>query len=181
MAFGNYNNGYNPYGGYYQPQYYQPQMQQPQMQMSIQQPVQQPQQQSYIPMIYVSGIEGAKAYFMNPSSAVFLRDSENPTRVYYKTTDAQAKPTMVAYELNEISLDEKGNEIPSEKETPVTDYLKKEDLKDLVTINDFKGFTEGITAFMNNLSNDIKKSLETAKNNEIRQYSKPYYPKKGGK
>ena len=87
------NNNYynqNPYGNYYgQPMY--------------QQPVQ--QTQSIIPMSYVNGLEGAKAYWMGTNQIAYLRDNNDDSIMYEKKTDAVGKYYMKAYKLTELETD----------------------------------------------------------------------------
>lgn len=93
----NYNNPYNQYPyinnnyGYQQPTYqptYQPQYQQP--------------QQSYIPLTFVSGIEGAKAFIVAPNQVVFLKDSDSDL-IFQKKADAQGKYEMKAFHMIEVT------------------------------------------------------------------------------
>lgn len=90
----NYN--YNQYGQYPY-NYTQYQYQQPQPQMQIQQ-MQQPQQTQYIPLTFVSGIEGAKAFIVAPNQTVYLRDSDTET-LFIKTADTQGRYTLKTYNL----------------------------------------------------------------------------------
>lgn len=80
----NYNNPYNsyPYAAYNQPQ--------------IQQP-----QTTYLPLTFVSGIEGAKAFIVGANQTVYLKDSDSNV-LYEKKADAQGRYTLIAYELNKI-------------------------------------------------------------------------------
>ena len=57
----------------------------------------QPMQQ-YIPLTFVSGIEGAKAYIVAPNQTVYLRDSDSDT-IFIKTADAQGRYTLNTYTL----------------------------------------------------------------------------------
>ena len=81
----NYNNPYNsyPYVAYNQ----QPQIQQPQT--------------TYLPLTFVSGIEGAKAFIVGANQTVYLKDSDS-NMLYEKKADAQGRYTLIAYELNKI-------------------------------------------------------------------------------
>lgn len=91
------NNNYynqNPYGNYYgQPMY--------------QQPVQQ-QTQTIVPMTYVNGLEGAKAFWMGTNSIAYLRDNNDDTILYEKKTDAVGKYYIKGYKLTEMELDNNG-------------------------------------------------------------------------
>ena len=87
-------NNYNPYGQQY------------------------PYQQQYIPLTFVNGIEGAKAYIVAPNQTVYLRDSDSDI-IFIKSADPQGRYMLKAY-----------NMVPVEKqETPV--YATVDALKDL--------------------------------------------------
>ena len=90
------NNYYNqmPYG--YGSNYYQ------------QQPMQQQMQPTIIPMVYVNGLEGAKAYWMGTNSIAYLRDNNDDTILYEKKTDAMGKYYIKGFKLSEMQLDQNG-------------------------------------------------------------------------
>ena len=100
----NYNNPYyNPYqqypytqGNTQSTQQYQ-QMQYQQMQM----PQQQPQQTNYLPLTFVNGIEGAKAFIVHPNQVIYLKDSDS-NLLFEKKADAQGKYTITAFELKQV-------------------------------------------------------------------------------
>lgn len=87
------NNYYNqyPYNNYYQPQY---------QQMPMQQPT-----QIIIPMTYVNGLEGAKAYWMGTNSIAYLRDNNDDSILYEKKTDAVGKYQIKGYKLTELQTE----------------------------------------------------------------------------
>ena len=91
------NNFYNqnPYGyNYYQnPNMYQ------------QQPMQQVPQQAIIPMTYVNGLEGAKAYWMATNSIAYLRDNNDDSILYEKKTDSLGKFQIKGYKLTELQVE----------------------------------------------------------------------------
>lgn len=131
----NYNNNpyanpyYNPYQQYpytAQQNYQQPQYQQPQMQ-------QVQTQTNYLPLTFVSGIEGAKAFIVPANSIIYLKDSES-NLLFEKKADAQGKYTMTAFELKQIDLNNpnKNNDV----QQPQVEYLTKKDLKDYATFED---------------------------------------------
>lgn len=66
---------------------------------------------------YVQGIEGAKAFFVQPNQTVFLRDSEQNI-LYEKSADFQGRTTMKIYELHEV-----GNK-PNVSYVPYEDFNK---------------------------------------------------------
>lgn len=77
-------NNYNPYNNYPYAAYNQ-----------------QPQQTTYLPLTFVSGIEGAKAFIVGANQTVYLKDSDSNI-LYEKKADAQGRYTLIAYELNKI-------------------------------------------------------------------------------
>lgn len=60
-----------------------------------------PQQQTAPGLIQVTGLEGAKAYPMNPNTEVALFDG-NRDVFYLKRTDAGGYPTVEAYEFKPL-------------------------------------------------------------------------------
>ena len=62
------------------------------------QPQQMQQQTQYIPLTFVSGIEGAKAFIVTPNQTVYLRDSDSDM-IFIKTADTQGRYTLKTYNL----------------------------------------------------------------------------------
>ena len=90
------NNYYNsPYG--YNNYYQQPQMQQ-------QMPA-----QTIVPMTYVNGLEGAKAYWMGTNQIAYLRDNNDDSILYEKRTDSLGKYYIKGFKLTEMQLDQNGS------------------------------------------------------------------------
>lgn len=89
-----YNQNPYGYGGYYQQPMYQAQPQ-----------IQQVQQQVVIPLTYVNGLEGAKAYFMGTNQVAYLRDNNDDSILYEKKTDNVGKYQMKAYKLTELKTE----------------------------------------------------------------------------
>ena len=113
----NYNNPYyNPYqqypytNGYGNQQTYQ-QVQQPQT--------------SYLPLTFVSGLEGAKAFIVGANQVVYLRDSDSNI-LYEKRADQQGKYTLIAYELKPLDMNK-----PVQEQKVVNEYATVSDLKSL--------------------------------------------------
>lgn len=105
------NNNYNSYGygGYgYNSNYYNPTSQ---------------QHASYIPLTFVNGIEGAKAYIVSPNSTIYLRDSDSD-KIFIKSSDAQGRLMMKTYRLVEINDNE-----PKQQTQDFTSFATKDDLK----------------------------------------------------
>ena len=136
----NYNNPYyNPYQQYPYTNGY-----------GNQQNYQQVQQQtSYLPLTFINGIEGAKAFIVAPNQTVYLKDSDSNI-LYEKRADQQGKYTLVAYELKPIDLS--SNNVVSTK----TEYA---------TTSDLNALKSSFIEQMNILSRQIEKLVE-AKNTE---------------
>ncbi len=126
MAYGYNNNPYNQYN-YNQNGYgVYPNQQMTQYPQQYQQSYQayQPQQQQvvYHPLTFVNGIEGAKAFIVNPNQVFYLLDSDSNT-LYVKTADAQGRCELKSFVL---STTESNNNY----QKPITpiNYVTKEDL-----------------------------------------------------
>lgn len=139
----NYNNPYyNPYqqypytSGYVNQQTYQ-QVQQPQT--------------SYLPLTFVSGLEGAKAFIVGANQVVYLRDSDSNI-LYEKRADQQGKYTLIAYELKPLDTNK-----PIQEQNVVSEYATTSDLKALETL---------FVNRMNNLSSEIEKLIKN-ENKEV--------------
>lgn len=91
------NNNYynNPYG--YNNYYQQPQMQQQMLAQTI------------VPMTYVNGLEGAKAYWMGTNQIAYLRDNNDDSILYEKRTDSLGKYYIKGFKLTEMQLDQNGS------------------------------------------------------------------------
>jgi len=70
-------------------------------------------------IIWVQGIEGAKAYQLQPNSNAMLMDSESDNRFYIKVSDNVGMCTLRTFEYTEIT-----NSSPNSDE-----YVKKSDLR----------------------------------------------------
>ena len=117
----NYNNPYfNPYQNY---QYSQPQT-------------------NYLPLTFISGIEGAKAFIVAPNQTVYLKDSDSNI-LYEKKADSQGRYSLTAYEMK-----------------PITESNKQQ--VDYATINDLEALKERL----NILSSEVQKLTREAENNE---------------
>lgn len=85
-------NNYNPYNQYPYTQYNNNYNQ-----------FNQPQQTTYLPLTFINGIEGAKAFIVGANQTVYLKDSDSNI-LYEKRADAQGRYTLTAYELNKIDM-----------------------------------------------------------------------------
>ena len=78
-------------------------------------------------IIWVQGIEGAKAYQMPPNSNIQLMDSENDGVFYIKVTDNIGMATLRVFRYSEVTSRE------MKKDTPdLSEYVKKSELNDLI-------------------------------------------------
>ena len=124
----NYNNPYfNPYNQY---PYSQPQ----------------PQQTNYLPLTFVSGIEGAKAFIVAPNQTVYLKDSDSNI-LYEKKADAQGRYSLTAYEMK-----------------PVNDTSKQQ--IEFATTSDLETIRAMLTEKIDILSKDVETLLNGAKKGE---------------
>ena len=153
----NYNPYYNPYQQYpytgnnqnYQqmqtPNYYQ------------QQPIQQtqPVQTNYLPLTFVNGIEGAKAYIVGARQTIYLKDSDS-NLLFEKKADDQGQCTLIAYELKHIDLNNIGKEQPVVK-VQNENYLTKEDIKEFITKSDINALETIFETKLDKLSSRIEK------------------------
>ena len=123
----NYNNPYfNPYNQY---PYSQPQ----------------PQQTNYLPLTFVSGIEGAKAFIVAPNQVIYLKDSDSNI-LYEKRADDQGRYSLVAYEMK-----------------PVND---SKSTSDYATTSDLNALKSMLTEKIDILSKDVQTLLNEAKKGE---------------
>lgn len=124
----NYNNPYfNPYNQY---PYTQPQ---------------QPQT-NYLPLTFISGIEGAKAFIVAPNQVVYLKDSDSNI-LYEKKADAQGRYSLTAYEMK-----------------PVNDTSKQQ--SQYATTSDLDALKTMLTEKIDILSKDVETLLNGAKKGE---------------
>ncbi len=126
-----YQNYQNPYGGGYG-SYQQP---------IYQQPVQQPTQK-YLPLTFVNGIEGAKAFIVNPNQTYYLIDDDSNT-LYVKSADNLGKPSLKTFKIKAVEYDEQGH-IKEEM------YATKEELN---------SFVNSFSSRLNNLTEKIEKTI----------------------
>lgn len=103
-------------------QYLQGQQQNPYLQQRTTYPVQSNG------IIWVQGVEGAKAYQMNPNSILQLMDSENDGIFYIKVSDNIGMTTLRVFRYEEIQSTPKET-APS---VDLSAYVRKDELKDLI-------------------------------------------------
>lgn len=108
--------------------------------MNYQQPFyQQPQNNG---VVWVQGIEGAKAHPVGAGQAVLLMDSDSDC-LYLKSADASGMPSLRIFDYKERT-----NTPQKPQNEAVGDFLTEEDLSDYVTKNDLK---KAITALKKEL------------------------------
>lgn len=120
MAYGNnFYGGYN-YGGYNYTN--------PQMQMQTQQ-VQQPQQQVYLPLTFVNGINEAKMFIVQPNQTFYLRDNTAKDILYIKSVDSQGTPNIQIKKL--VDVQEQPLQTMQQNQIDLSGYVTKEEFQKL--------------------------------------------------
>ena len=109
------------------------------------QPQPQPQQTNYLPLTFVSGIEGAKAFIVAPNQVIYLKDSDSNI-LYEKRADAQGRYSLTAFEMK-----------------PVND---SKSTSDYATTSDLNALKSMLTEKIDILSNEVKTLLNEAKKGE---------------
>lgn len=153
-----YNNNPYIYGNpYYQmPSYYNNHYQQ------------QPQQTNYMPLTFVNGIEGAKAFIVPANSVVYLKDSDS-TILFEKKADQQGKYTLLAYNLVPIKdINNIKRELDANNNATSNNIISKDDLSPFVTKSEFKAFERDFFNEIGKISSMLEKPRSVAKNNEKR-------------
>ena len=127
---------YNPYNQYPYTNYNYQQTNNMQYQ---QMPQQQPQlQTTYLPLTFVNGIEGAKAFIVGANQTIYLKDSDSNI-LFEKKADNQGKYTITAFELKPIELANIGKENKTEQINYITfEDFKKYELKFEKSLEDLK-------------------------------------------
>lgn len=93
-----------------------------------QQPMQTTMQQPTSPLIWVQGIEAAKAYPVAPNATVQLWDSERSS-VYLKSADSSGMPTLRIFDLVEKTHAAIGAEISTDER--LKNYVTREEFEEL--------------------------------------------------
>ena len=99
-----------------------------------------------MPLTFISGIEGAKAFIVAPNQVVYLKDSDSNI-LYEKKADAQGRYSLTAYEMKPVNDTSKQQ----------SQYATTSDLDALKTM-----FTEKIDI----LSKDVETLLNGVKKGE---------------
>lgn len=83
-------------------------------------------------IIWVQGIEGAKAYQLSPNSNAMLLDSESDGRFYIKTSDNIGMCNLRIFEYREIT-----NTPKAETNIDMSQYVTRDELSEI--LNSLKG------------------------------------------
>lgn len=94
------------------------------------QPYQQPQPQNN-GVVWVQGIEGAKAHPVAAGQSVLMMDSDSDC-LYLKSADASGMPSLRVFDYKERDTSQK----PQNED--MSDFLTKDDLSDYVTKDSLK-------------------------------------------
>lgn len=86
-----------------------------------------PQGQSTNGINWVQGIEGAKAWQLQPNSNIILLDSENDGKFYIKTSDNVGMCNLRVFKYEEITNVPKQN-----SELDLSEYVKRSELESLI-------------------------------------------------
>lgn len=86
-----------------------------------------PQQAPSNGINWVQGIEGAKAWQMQPSSNTMLLDSENDGVFYIKTSDNVGMCNLRMFKYEEITTQQK------QPTVDMSEYVKRSELEELIT------------------------------------------------
>lgn len=159
----NYNNYNNPYA-YGQPNYAKYGQQNQQMYGGYSQPqpqVQQPMSQqpmalaNYLPLTFVSGIEGAKAFIVQPNQIFYLKDSDS-NLLFEKRADELGKYTLNVFELKQVEIDQVGKKIDS---TPIKteNFVDKNELDKYMTLDEFSKYEVKMDNALDRISRQLDK------------------------
>lgn len=163
--------GYSPYsmyGGYQQPQPQQMQnqyqaMQQPQMQNMNQN--QEQNYQRYLPLTFVNGLVGAKSFIVGPNQIYYLKDSDKGSNLLFeKKSNAQGEPSLRAWELKEINIEDIGKPKEEKIVQPTIDtsnFVKRNELVGFATQEDINKLEVLFDTKIDKLLSKIEKLSKT--------------------
>lgn len=80
-------------------------------------------------ILWVQGIEGAKAYQMSPNQILQLMDSENDGIFYIKTTDNIGMANLRVFKYTEITANEMKPQVAG---VDLSQYVKRDELSELI-------------------------------------------------
>ena len=83
-------------------------------------------------IVWVQGIEGAKAWQLNPNSMVILLDSEVEGKMYIKVSDNIGMSSLRVFNYVEEVAKPTTAEVTVNQNLDLSQYVKKEELSDLI-------------------------------------------------
>ena len=100
-------------------------------------------QYSMIPLTFVNGIEGAKAYIVPANSTIYLRDSDS-NMLFIKSSDPMGRSYLKAYRMEEIDENQTSMSFKQEDYVKISDFRALQEdfntLKATITqMNESKG------------------------------------------
>ena len=82
-------------------------------------------------ILWVNGIEGAKAWQLNPSSMAILLDSENEGKMYIKVSDSIGMSSLRIFNYVEEFPSTTKN-VTTNKDLDLSQYVRKDELTNLI-------------------------------------------------
>lgn len=82
-------------------------------------------------IIWVQGIEGAKAWQLNPNSMVILLDSEAEGKMYIKVSDNIGMSSLRIFNYTEENINENNN-VTANKDLDLSQYVRKDELSIMI-------------------------------------------------
>lgn len=149
----NYSGGAN-YNNFNQPNYVQPQVPQNNFNNQFQNQFQNvAPQTNYLPLTFVNGIEGAKAFIVQPNQTIYLKDSDS-NLLFEKRADSQGKYTLNAFEMKDVQINDLGKKI--EPKAILTDNLaEKKELENYLTLEEFSKYEIKMNNALDRLTRQI--------------------------
>lgn len=113
------------------------------------------QQTNYLPLTFVNGVEGAKAFIVNPNQTIYLKDSDS-NLLFEKRADSQGKYSLVGYKLEEISINDI-NKTTNESTEVVNKFATKDEVKEFAKLGDLNALETLFDSKLDKLSSRIEK------------------------
>ena len=83
-------------------------------------------------IVWVQGIEGAKAWQLNPNSMVILLDSEAEGKMYIKVSDNIGMSSLRIFNYTEELPKSNNSDVTINNDLDLSQYVKKDELIDLI-------------------------------------------------
>ena len=84
-------------------------------------------------IVWVQGVEGAKAWQLNPNSMIMLLDSEAEGKMYIKVSDNIGMSTLRIFEYTEVTPQTSSGQADTTKQNlDLSQYVRKDELNQLV-------------------------------------------------